>query len=83
MGQDGSREAKKLGIEKMIKLMRTKGFYAEMDPDLCQKMGLSYTRDEKIIRKVISKELTMNDDGSYSREIGGRLHTKVLVGIPK
>lgn len=83
MGQDGSREAKKLGIEKMIKLMRTKGFYAEMDQDLAQKMGLSYTRDETIIRNVINKELTMNDDGSYTREISGGLHAKVLVGIPK
>jgi hypothetical protein len=83
LGQDGSREAKKLGIEKLVNLMKTKGFYAEMDQDLTQKMGLPYIKDEKIIRKVINKNLTMNDDGSYSREIGGEPHTKVLVGIPK
>ena len=83
LGQDGSREAKKLGIEKLVNLMKTKGFYAEMDQDLTQKMGLPYIKDEKIIRKVINKNLTMNDDGSYFREIGGEPHTKVLVGIPK
>ena len=65
MGQDGSREAKKLGIEKLVSLMKTRGFYAEMDIDLSQKMGLPYIKDEKVIRKVINKNLTMNDDGSY------------------
>ena len=83
LGQDGSREAKKLGIQKMIELMKTKGFYAEMDVDLAQRMLLSHIRDEKVIRKVINKPLTMNSDGSYSREIGGKLHIKILVGIPK
>lgn len=83
MGQDGSREAKKAAVEKMISLMRTRGFYAELDLDLSQKMGLPYIKDEKTIRKVINKNLTMNDDGSYTREIGGEPHVKVLVGIPK
>ena len=82
MGQDGSREAKKESILKLIDLMKTKGFYAEMDLDLATKLGLNYISDENIIRNIINKNLTMNSDGSYDREIAGESHTKVLVGIP-
>ena len=84
MGQDGSAEAKKEAIVKMIRLMKQRGFYAEMDPDLASKLGLPHVEDEAIIRKVINKDLTMNPDGSYTRLVSGtHKHTKVLVGIPK
>jgi hypothetical protein len=82
MGQDGSKESKKESILKLIDLMKTKGFYAEMDLDLANKLGLNYISDENVIRNIINKKLTMNSDGSYDREIAGELHTKVLVGIP-
>jgi len=29
------------------------------------------------------KNITMNDDGTYSREIGGKRYTKTLMGNPK
>lgn len=83
MGQDGSKEAKKNSVLKMIELMKTRGFYAEMDTDLAQKLGLSPIRNEKEIRRVLNKDITYHNDGSYDREIGGEQHTKVLVGIPK
>jgi hypothetical protein len=83
MGQDGSREAKKDVILKMIELMKTRGFYAELDADLAQKLGLSTIKDEKKIRKVLGKEITYHKDGTYDREIAGGMHTKVLAGIPK
>ena len=68
----------------MTKLMKQKGFYAEMDPDLAQKFNLSYISDESVIRKVLNKDVTMNPDGSYVRLISGiAKKTKVLVGIPK
>jgi hypothetical protein len=82
MGQDGSSSAKKSAIEKMIGLMKTKGFYAEMDKDLAQKFGLPHIQNEKEIRSIINKEITYNNDGSYDRKVGGKMHTKVLVGIP-
>jgi len=83
MGQDGSREAKKDAIVKMIELMKTRGFYAEMDLDLAQKLNLNHVKDEKKIRNVLNKDIEYYKDGSYDRDIAGDKHRKVLVGIPK
>jgi hypothetical protein len=83
MGQDGSREAKRDVSQKMIDLMKTRGFYAEMDKDLAQKFGLPHMQDEKKVRAVLQKDLEWNNDGSYVRTIAGGKHEKVLVGIPK
>lgn len=84
MGQDGSPSAKKSGVTHMIKLMKMRGFYAEMDKDLATKLSLPYIKDEADIRKVLNKDLKMNPDGSYDRKLtGGPVKTKVLVGIPK
>jgi hypothetical protein len=84
IGQDGGATAKKVGVTKMIELMKTRGFYAEMDKDMAAKFGLPITKDEADIRKVINKDLKMNPDGSYDRQLtGGPVKTKVLVGIPK
>lgn len=82
MGQDGSREAKKDVILKMVELMKTRGFYAELDKDLAQKLGLPSLRVEKRVRDVIQKDLEWHNDGSYTREIAGEKHNKVMVGIP-
>lgn len=83
-GQDGSSAAKKVGIIRMIDLMKTRGFYAELDKDLAAKMGLDFIKDEAEIRKVLNKDIKMNPDGSYDRKLtDGPVKTKVLVGIPK
>ena len=87
MGQDGSRESKKEAITKMIELMKTRGFYAEFDKELAQKMGLPHIQVEKRVREVLTadqqKFFTWNNDGSYERKIAGGLHTKVMVGMPR
>lgn len=87
MGQDGSREAKKDAIDKMKNLMKTRGFYAEMDKDLAQKLGLPHIQVEKNVRDVLTpdqqKSMEWNNDGSYTRTIAGGKHEKVMVGIPK
>jgi hypothetical protein len=83
MGQDGSKEAKKDAILKMIELMKTRGFYAEMDVDLAQKLNLTHVKSEKKIRDVLNKDITYFKDGSYDRDIAGEKHRKVLVGMPK
>jgi hypothetical protein len=83
-GQDGSSAAKRVGIVRMINLMKTRGFYAELDVDLAAKMNLPFTKDEATIRKVLNKDIKMNPDGSYDRKLTmGPVKTKVLVGIPK
>ena len=84
MGQDGGSLAKKDVILKMIELMKTRGFYAELDPALAAKLGLSIIKDVSTIKKVLDKEVKMNADGSYERKLtNGPVKTKVLVGIPK
>jgi hypothetical protein len=86
LGQDGTNPAKKEAMTKLVALMRTNGYYAELDPGLATKMGVSYIKDENIIKKVIGDkhQFTMNPDGSYERKIQGlgKTKTKVLVGMP-
>jgi hypothetical protein len=83
LGQDGSSDTKKAAIKKMIDLMKTRGFYAEMDEELADKMGLKVIKDESKIRQVIDKKLEYEGKGVYSREIAGKMKKKVLVGLPK
>jgi len=85
MSQDGSAPAKKDAILKMIELMKTRGFYAELDMDLAKKLGLPPIKDEQKVRDVLKKELEWQGDGSYTRKVGaaGKAKEKVLVGIPK
>ena len=86
MGQDGSPAAKKSAITKMVELMKKRGFYAEVDPDLAQKLNIQPIKDPEVIRQVLAgKELDFNADGSYQRAISavGKIKTKVLIGIPK
>lgn len=83
VAQDGSPEARKETVKKLIELMRTRGFYAELDVDMVQKFGLKPIKDEAEIRKVLNKDIKYNSDGSYDRKIAGENHTKMLVGIPK
>lgn len=86
MGQDGERLSKKSAITKLVNMMKTRGFYTEMDEDLANKLGLSIITDEDIIRKVMSgKELKFTGNGRFTRSIStvGKVKEKVLVGIPK
>jgi hypothetical protein len=83
VGQDGSSPAKKEVMGKISDLMKKGGFYAELDKDLAQKIGLPHIQNEDLIRKVINKDLKYNNDGSYDRKIAGHTHTKVLVGKPE
>jgi hypothetical protein len=67
-------------------MMKTRGFYAEMDEDLANKLGLNIITDENLIRKIMSgKELEFTGNGRFTRNISavGKVKEKVLVGIPK
>ena len=84
IGQDGSPEARKETVRKMIELMKTRGFYAELDMDLANKFGLKPVQDEKEIKRVIDKpDIEYVGKGIYTRSIAGHKKEKVLVGIPK
>ena len=82
-GQDGTSEAKKEFITKMKTLLNKGGFYAELDKDLAQKIGVEYIKNNNFVKSVINKDdIEFNEDGSYSRNIKGNRYTKVLVGKP-
>ena len=85
LGQDGSQLARKQAVLKMIELTRQVGFYAEIEPEMAQKMGMAIIKDDNIIRKILGKhKIDMNPDGSYQRLVKGisKYVTKVLVGMP-
>jgi hypothetical protein len=83
VGQDGSSNGKKAVMTKVTGMLKTRGFYSEFDPALAQKLGLSPIRNEKEVRDVIRKDIKWNNDGTYDRSVGGKMKTKVLVGMPK
>lgn len=83
MGQDGSSVAKKSVVDKASQLLRKRGFYAEMSPDLAQKFQLNPIEDENVIKSVVDKkDIKFTGNGLYTRSIDGVTRTKVLVGQP-
>ena len=85
-GHDGSSEAKRAVISHKIDRLTKPGFYVEVSgkiKDILVNAGVPIVTDEETIRKVLKgKEITMNDDGTYQRKIGGTEHTKTLMGKP-
>jgi len=86
MGHDGSGPAKSAAVNISATLLKMPGFYAEISGkllDILAAKGAPIITDEDIIRKVLKgKEITMNDDGTYSRAIDGKIFTKTLMGNP-
>lgn len=86
MGHDGSGPAKSAAVNISATLLKMPGFYAEISGkllDILSSKGAPIITDEDIIRKVLKgKEITMNDDGTYSRSIDGKTFTKTLMGNP-
>jgi len=64
--------------------MKTRGFYAEVDPDLAAKMKVKPITDERKIREVVGKDdIEIKGSGVYTRSISGKKKEKVLIGLPK
>jgi hypothetical protein len=87
MGQDGSPEGKQAAMFKMLQLMKTRGFYAELDLALAQKLNIPTIKDLDTIKQVLAgKEIKDYNasTGEYTRLVSGaHMHKKVLVGVPK
>lgn len=83
MGHDGSQKAKHEIIKHKVYQLNN-GFYIEVSgvlKDILLKKGVPMITDKETIEKVLKgKNITMNDDGTYDREISGQLHTKTLLG---
>ena len=87
MGHDGSKPAKSAAVNITALLLKQSGYFVEVSgvlKDILKAKGAPIVTDEEIIRKVLKgKEIELNDDGSYQREIGGKVFTKMLMGNPK
>ena len=85
-GHDGSREAKRAVITHKIDRLKKPGFYVEVSgkiKDILLKAGVPQVTDEATIKKALAgKDITMNDDGSYTRSIAGTQHEKIMLGTP-
>ena len=87
MGHDGTKPAKSAAVNITALLLKQPGHFVEVSgvlKDILKAKGAPIVTDEDIIRKVLKgKEIELNDDGSYQREIGGKVFTKMLMGKPK
>ena len=86
MGHDGSKEARSLAVNFLAIMLKNPGHYIEVSgklKDILIAKGVPVVTDKETIEKVMKgKDIKMNDDGTYSREIGGERHTKTLMGNP-
>ena len=87
MGHDGSSEAKRAAINITALMLNQPGYYVEVSgklKDILMSKGVPVVTDEDTIRKILKgKEIELNKDGSYQREIGGKVFTKIILGKPK
>tara|TARA_R110000803_G_scaffold48318_1_gene100365 strand:+ start:352 stop:903 length:552 start_codon:yes stop_codon:yes gene_type:complete len=85
-GHDGSSPAKRAVITHKIDRLKRPGFYVEVSgkiKDILLKAGVPQVTDEATIEKALAgKDITMNDDGSYTRSIAGTQHKKIMLGTP-
>lgn len=86
MGHDGSKPAKSAAVNITAIMLKEPGHFIEVSgklKDILIAKGVPVITDEETIRKALKgKDITMNDDGTYSRSIGGEMHTKTLMGNP-
>ena len=86
MGHDGSGPAKSASVNFTAIMLKNPGHYIEVSgklKDILLAKGVPVVTDKETIEKVMKgKSIEMNDDGTYSREIGGEKHTKTLMGNP-
>lgn len=85
-GHDGSKIAKSAVVNHKADKLKKSGHYVEVSgriKDIMLGKGVPMVTDEDTIKKALKgKEIEMNDDGSYQREIAGKMYTKVLLGKP-
>jgi hypothetical protein len=86
MGHDNSSTAKSKTITKQVDLLKTPGNYVEVSgriKDILLAKGVPVVTDKATIEKVMGKKaMDIQDDGSYTRYIGGKETRKILLGKP-
>ena len=88
IASDGGAEAKREVLKKAVDILNTPGSYVEASGkifDILVARGAPVVKDEATVRHVLQgkKIQWQGDDGSYSRKIGGKTHTKKMLGNPR
>ena len=87
MGHDNSSPAKSAAVNITAIMLKEPGHFIEVSgklKDILIAKGVPVVTDKETMQQAMKgKNITMNDDGTYSREIGGEMHTKTLMGNPK
>jgi len=86
-GHDGSRAAKSAVINHKAELLKKRGYYVEVSgkiQDIFLAKGVQPVTDEATVRKVLKgKDIEWHGDNTYTRNIAGELHKKMLIGKPR
>tara|TARA_B110000305_G_scaffold207142_1_gene238502 strand:- start:14 stop:547 length:534 start_codon:yes stop_codon:yes gene_type:complete len=86
LGHDGSSQGKRGSISRTIDKLGDSGTYIEASgkmADILSKANVTQVTDKNIIKKALKgKEIEMQDDGSYTRYLGGKKYVKLMFGNP-
>ena len=86
LGHDGSKAARSLSVNFLAIMLKNKGHYIEVSgklKDILINKGVPIVTDEETIRTALKgKDIEINDDGTYQRSLGGKIHTKTMMGNP-
>jgi hypothetical protein len=86
MGHDGSRLAVHTALYKTTTDLKKEFYYIEASGKLAEILnsrGVPVITDEKVVKKVLSKDIEWLGDGFYNREIAGKKIKKSLFGVPR
>lgn len=86
MGHDGSSAAKSHAVNYTASQLKKRGHYVEVSgklADILKSKGVDVVDDEAVVRRALKgKDIIWHGDGSYSRDIGGKYITKMMMGKP-
>ena len=86
LGHDGSSQGKRGSIGRTIDKLSNSGTYIEASgkmADILSKANVTLVTDKDTISKALKgKEIEMQDNGSYTRYLGGKKYIKLMFGKP-
>jgi len=86
LGHDGSSQGKRGSIGRTVDKLGDSGTYIEASgkmADILSKANVTQVTDKDTISKALKgKEIEMQDNGSYTRYLGGKKYIKLMFGKP-
>jgi hypothetical protein len=86
MGHDGSKPARSAAVAKTVSDLNKNGYYIEVSGtilDILKAKGVAIVDDEATVKAALKgKDIKWHGDGSYDRNLAGKVHRKVMMGKP-